>query len=154
MAFSEVTFGFGNTLTDSAMTAVHSNFYALANQETGSPNMIGRPLAIVNYSGTSINFSKNVSSVTENFAGSYNINFSFTYSMVTVNSLTHPSIYALGNAHDTTNGNSTVVYAMTYFNSGTAPYNFQSVYHHNFNDQGHGYHVPVQATAVFFERVV
>ena len=111
-------------------------------------------MAIVNYSGTSINFSKNVSSVTENFAGSYNINFSFTYSMVTVNSLTHPSIYALGNAHDTTNGNSTVVYAMTYFNSGTAPFNFQSVYHHNFNDQGHGYHVPVQATAVFFERVV
>jgi|TARA_B100000073_G_C23263160_1_gene383263 hypothetical protein len=152
MAFNDITFQFGETLTASAMSTVQSNFTAFANKETGVTATFNRAKAIVNYSGTSINFSDNVSSVTQNFVGSYNINFTFTYSMVTVNSVNLPSIYALGNAHDTTNGNSTVVYSMPYFNIGTAPYNFFPVFHHNFNDSADSYHQPVSATAVFFER--
>ena len=143
MAFNDITFQFGETLTASAMSTVQSNFTAFANKETGVTATFNRAKAIVNYSGTSINFSDNVSSVTQNFVGSYNINFTFTYSMVTVNSVNLPSIYALGNAHDTTNGNSTVVYSMPYFNIGTAPYNFFPVFHHNFNDSADSYHQPV-----------
>lgn len=152
MAFNDITFQFGETLTASAMSTVQSNFTAFAEQETGVTPTFNRAKAIVNYSGTSINYSDGVSSVTQNFVGSYNINFTFTYSMVTVNSVNLPSIYALGNAHDTTNGNSTVVYSMPFFNIGIAPYNFFPVFHHNFNNTADSYHQPVSATAVFFER--
>jgi hypothetical protein len=152
MGFENVSFQFGDTLTDSAMSAVQSNFTAFANKETGVTPRFNRAKAIVNYSGTSINFSDGVSSVTQNFAGSYNINFTFTYSMVTVNSVNLPSIYALGNAHDTTQSDNQFVYSMPFFNIGTAPYTFFPVMHHFFNNTQDSYSVPISATAVFFER--
>jgi hypothetical protein len=153
MGFEDITFQFGDTLTASGLSAVQSNFTAFAAGETGVTPTFNRAKAIVNYSGTSINFSDNVSSVTQNFVGSYNINFTFTYSMVVVNSVSRPSVYALGNAHDTTNENATVVFSMPFFEGGTGALNFYSVFHHNFNDSADSYHQPESATAVFFERL-
>tara|TARA_Y100001938_G_scaffold150636_1_gene242569 strand:- start:4707 stop:5168 length:462 start_codon:yes stop_codon:yes gene_type:complete len=151
MAFNLPTFLFQDTLTASAMSSVASCFQAFADGETGSPFMPSRAHAIVNYDSSGINFSHNISSVTRTSQGQYTITFSSICSLFVVDSVSVPSLYALGNAHDTTNENALVVYSM-YFHTETAS-SFKVV-HHNFRESSHGFHDPVSATAVFFNTDV
>ena len=97
------------------------------------------------------NFSHGISSVTRTSQGQYTITFSSICSLFVVDSVSVPSLYALGNAHDTTNENAQVVYSM-YFHTETAS-SFKVV-HHNFRESSHGFHDPESATAVFFNTDV
>lgn len=151
MAFNLPTFLFKDTMTASAMNAVSSCFQAFADNEAGSPIMNSRAIAIVNYDASGINFSEGISSVSKTATGKYTINFSNACSEFVVNSITVKSQYQLGNAHDTTDENAQVVYCMYYYEDNTANI---KVVHHNFRESSHGFHDPVNATAVFFNTDV
>lgn len=151
MAYSVPTFLFRDTLTASAMSSVSSAFQAFADDETDSPFMNSRHFAIVNYSESTINFSENISSVSDNGVGNFRINFSFTASTFVVSSKTVISYSQHHFAHQTTNGNATVVYGVSPYDSNTT---YVDVYHHFFNSSGHGYYDPQNATAIFFNTDV
>ena len=151
MGFSLPTFLFRDTMTASAMSAVSSCFTALADDETGTPHSTGRAIAIVNYDSSGINFSRNISSVTRASTGKYTIAFTNNCSEFNVGSISVKSQYQLGNAHDTTNGNAQVVYCMYFYEDNVANI---KVVHHNFRESSHGFHDPVNATAVFFDTDV
>jgi hypothetical protein len=136
MAFNLPTFLFQDTLSASAMSAVSSCFTALA---------------VVNYDASGINFSRGISSVTKTATGQYTIQFSNVCSIFNVNSVAVKSQYQLGNAHDTTDENAQVVYSMYYHTDTTSSI---KVVHHNFRESSHGFHDPVNATAVFFDTDV
>ena len=151
MAFNLPTFLFKDTMTASAMSSVASCFQAFVDNETDSPTMIGRAHAIVNYDSSGINFSEGISSVTRTSLGEYTITFSQVCSFFQTNSLSSPSLYALGNAHDTTSDTEQKIFCM-YFHTATSS-SFKVV-HHGFNENSHGFHDPVSATAIFYNTDV
>ena len=148
MAFQDFTFQFGETLTASAMSAVASNFVALADFESDSPLLEGRAkvMAHFNSAGTAL-WSKNVSSITKGSNGQYTIAYSVTFSQSIVNSLQYQHYGILSNAELGSSGASSVFATILYEQSS----NRAVMYHHRFNEGDDGEETPDQVVFVAFE---
>jgi len=92
MAWYDLTFDFGSTLTASKMTGLQENFTGLANDDSGSPAMSGRANKGVLFSGQgSIIASRGISSITYTATGRYAITPTTTFSVGQQTSAATPS---------------------------------------------------------------
>jgi hypothetical protein len=84
MAWNNITFAFGSTLTHSKMGGLQENFTALAEDATGSPVFLSRAKAMVTFQANgTISAQRGVSSVTHGATGQYTINPSAVFSVGT-----------------------------------------------------------------------
>jgi len=84
MAFIDLQFPFGSTLTASKMGAMQGNFTAFAGRQTGTPDIIGGGDKMVVFSANGHIFqSRGVSSITHGATGSYVFNMTTTFSVGT-----------------------------------------------------------------------
>jgi hypothetical protein len=84
MAWNNISFAFGSTLTHSKMGGLQENFTALAEDATGSPTFLSRAKAMVTFQANgTISAQRGVSSVTHGATGQYTINPSAVFSVGT-----------------------------------------------------------------------
>ena len=82
MAWVDLQFDFGTTLTASKMNALDENFDALASGATGAPAMMGQTTKAVHFSSQgSIIAGRNISSLTYTATGQYKITPSSPFSL-------------------------------------------------------------------------
>tara|TARA_Y100000590_G_C15208309_1_gene821448 strand:+ start:175 stop:648 length:474 start_codon:yes stop_codon:yes gene_type:complete len=100
MAWIDLQFDFGTTLTASKMNALDENFDALASDATGSPKMMGRTTKAVHFSSQgSIIASRNITSLTYTATGQYKITpstpFSLSTQTISISNVTTREIFTL-----------------------------------------------------------
>jgi hypothetical protein len=85
MAWTNLIFAFGTTLTASKMNALQNNFTALAVDDTGSPQWSGRADKYVVFSANGhIQDSVGITSITHGATGQYNLQLTGTFSVGTL----------------------------------------------------------------------
>jgi hypothetical protein len=100
MAWKDLEFNFGSTLTASKMNALDENFDALASGATGAPKMSGRTTKAVHFSAQgSIIAGRNITSLTYTATGQYKITpttpFSLSTQTISLANLTTREIFTL-----------------------------------------------------------
>ena len=84
MAWNDISFAFGSTLTHSKMGGLQENFTALAQDAASSPTFLSRAKAMVSFQADgTISAQRGVSSVTQGATGQYTINPTVVFSVGT-----------------------------------------------------------------------
>lgn len=92
MAFNNISFEFGQTLTHSLMNQLQENFTGFANDDTNAPAFLGRADKMVVFSANGhIQSARGVTSITHGATGQYTLNMSATFSVGTLVYSANPS---------------------------------------------------------------
>jgi len=85
MAFHDMAFTFGQTLTHSLMNQMQENFTSFAADASGSPQFLGRADSMVVFSANGhIQSGRGVTSITHGATGQYTLNMTATFSVGTL----------------------------------------------------------------------
>jgi|TARA_R110000751_G_scaffold47574_2_gene106451 hypothetical protein len=132
MAWTNLTFPFGTTLTASKMNALQNNFTGFATRLSGAPRVVGGADKMCVFSANGHIFSsQGVSSITHGATGSYVFNMTTTFSVGTqINSVASPQFrsvpavasgFEVNVAYSDNNGRAFTGLSAATTNSGTYP---------------------------------